>query len=728
MRVIIEKIQINSFGKLKNVVVTAEKGINILSAPNESGKSTLASFIKFAFYGFAGTRSHKLTENERKLYTPWEGEICEGAIAFTADKEKYILRRRCSAAGKETCEVINRVTNKPEFAGLVPGEAIFGVSEEIFSRTLFFRQLTVPQPTDDILADRLRDIAISADEQVSTKKAIKRLTDAKNELKGKMGNGLIPKAEAERDELDEKITLATDLRREADRLNGELNKRSAIIQSSEGKLKALNGERRNMEKYDSFIKLQNIARLKQDENDARAEYEAVSSGLLAQADSGVFSELTAQHTALISQQHTCESLKERLDNAEKEVSGIKTQMPMSASEAEYAEGLISSSKNKSTLCFALAALCAVAGVALFFLSTLPVAIGTVAFGGVLAALGVIILLKPSSYAKGKGISLQQLKSALEELPALERRLSDGEARAAQAKTEYQRSVSDYSRMKTTLESEIGKYLENDSTGDYTQRIQQILSLSSAVNEKKAVWQLKLQEYEQSLAGVDIDALAEDAKGAEKPERERATVDMEINFYTQQLARLTELNHRDELELAACEAKSGDVAVMIGKRDAISNTVDDLVIKHKAYERAIELINDAGSYMKSMVAPRISARADDYFSAATDGKYNSLEIDTRVSMSFGEDIQRSCDYLSAGTRDSAYLSLRLALADLLFADGAPVILDDAFVRLDNDRLNMMSKALGEASDKHQIFIFTHSDREASAMEQTNTPYSTITIKS
>ena len=168
--------------------------------------------------------------------------------------------------------------------------------------------------------------------------------------------------------------------------------------------------------------------------------------------------------------------------------------------------------------------------------------------------------------------------------------------------------------------------------------------------------------------------------------------------------------------------------MVGKRDSLNALISDLSVKHKAYEKAISAIEAAGDYMKSMVAPRIGARADEYFSAATGGKYSAFEVDTRLSMSYGEDFRRSCDYLSAGTRDSAYLSLRLALADMLFGGcGVPIILDDAFVRIDDSRLRMMSGALAEAAKKHQIIIMTHSDRESNALADVGLDYTEISLK-
>ena len=133
-------------------------------------------------------------------------------------------------------------------------------------------------------------------------------------------------------------------------------------------------------------------------------------------------------------------------------------------------------------------------------------------------------------------------------------------------------------------------------------------------------------------------------------------------------------------------------------------------------------------MKSMVAPRIGERADTYFGIATDGAYGGFEVDTKLSMTFDNGFRRSCDYLSAGTRDSAYLSLRLALADTLFGGGGvPVVLDDAFAHIDDDRLVSVSKAILLASQKHQIFIFTHGDREEKALDTVRVGYTKITIE-
>ncbi len=728
MDVRIKKIEIVSFGKLKNVVVNANEGINILSAPNESGKTTLASFIKFVFYGFVGGRMQSLTDNERKLYTPWDGEVSEGSVTVCADDTEYIIHRRCAPSGKETVEVTNRISGANEFVGEVPGEVLFGVGEEIFSRTVFFRQMTLPQSKDEVLADRLRDIAISADEQVSTKKAVSRLNDSKNELKGRAGNGLIPRAERERDELEQRISEAMELREESMRLREAVNKRLLTITEAEQRLADLKKERKNIEKYEAVLALRKLNRLSVEEDRAREEYERVSAGLKKQADGSAFGALSAKNAEYVAQQRSFEAVSLALKDAERDRDAVYDEMPLDDESAKQAQAIIKRSEKTAKLLFILAAVSAVVGLLIYFATSSPAGFLGLALAVVIAAVGGVMLGKPAALAKEYGLeNTSQLKTLIENLPVYEQQLSDLNDRIAQLQAEYTQSREKTAQLKSELDAEIGKYADL-SDGDYSQQIEYILSASAESGEKLALWRAKKQELDNAKEGIDVDALAEEAKGAVEPERDRAQVDRDISFYSGQYTQLSELNRRDELEITALEARGGDLAVMVGKRDALDARIAELSLKHKAYEKAIKAIEDAGNYMKSMVAPRIGERADEYFTAATGGKYSSFEVDTKLSMSFGEDFRRSCDYLSAGTRDSAYLSLRLALADMLFGGcGVPILLDDAFGRIDDSRLRMMSGALASAAKKHQLFILTHGSREKQALSDIGAEFSEIEIK-
>ena len=91
------------------------------------------------------------------------------------------------------------------------------------------------------------------------------------------------------------------------------------------------------------------------------------------------------------------------------------------------------------------------------------------------------------------------------------------------------------------------------------------------------------------------------------------------------------------------------------------------------------------------------------------------------------VSRDCDYLSAGAKDSAYLSLRLALTELFFAGaGMPLILDDAFGRLDDERLASMLKVLSAAGEKHQIFLLCCTSREEDTLEKMGTAFVTLRL--
>ncbi len=729
MDVRILKLNILSFGKLKETSVALSSGINVLSAPNESGKSTLASFLKFVFYGFSGARKEALSENEKKLYTPWDSDINEGSIDFLADGVEYTVHRRCPASGKETVEITKRSSGERVFVGDIPGEVFFGVSEEIFVRTLFFRQLSAPQSKDEILADRLRNIAISADEQVETKKAVARLNDAKNELKSRMGNGIIPKAERERDSLEEAISESVVLKREVVRLREEIKKNEALIEEDREKLKTLSAERKNIEKYEAFLKLKGIKRLLLEESDAKAEYEKSMGGLKKRDEGSAFGSLVAKNTEYVAERRDCENIAARLASAERELSELEAQIPFGVEDAERADKELKTARKIWQLCLYSAIAAAVIGLLVYFAAGTPAGFLGLALAVILIGAGAVFLAKPNALVKELGLgSVSELRSSIDSLPALREKLVQASATVARLRDSLDDSRLRCKKLKSELDSGIGDYIDASPNADYEQKIQFILKASAESGEKLAVWRAKREALDAASEGIDIEALAAEAEDARTPEREKAVVDREIKFYTQQLNHISERNRATELDCAEAEGKSGDTATLVSKRDSLNARIAELSIKHKAYELAIEAIEEAGDYMKSMVAPRIGARADEYFSAATGGKYKAFEIDTRLSMSYGEDFRRSCEYLSAGTRDAAYLSLRLALADMLFGGcGVPIVLDDAFVRIDNTRLLNMSAALGEAAKKHQIVILTHSNRETEALSTAGIGFTEISFE-
>ena len=111
---------------------------------------------------------------------------------------------------------------------------------------------------------------------------------------------------------------------------------------------------------------------------------------------------------------------------------------------------------------------------------------------------------------------------------------------------------------------------------------------------------------------------------------------------------------------------------------------------------------------------------DIFKKLTGGRYSSLSVSKSLDMAveqtelFGT---HEIGYLSQGTVDQAYLSLRLAISRLI-SDGKPmpVFLDDSLSFYDDKRTTAALEFLKEYSLSTQLLMFTcHNSISESAKE-------------
>ena len=130
---IIRSLDIVHFGKLKNVRIQLKDGVNIITGENESGKTTIASFVRGMFYGLP--RDSALYSR----YLPYDFEGNFGGRMVVADKEaRYEIER---SFPEESLTVRNADTGEafsdPEavLAGLLRG-----VTEEEYVSSGFLSQ------------------------------------------------------------------------------------------------------------------------------------------------------------------------------------------------------------------------------------------------------------------------------------------------------------------------------------------------------------------------------------------------------------------------------------------------------------------------------------------------------------------------------------------------------------------------------------------------------------
>ena len=90
------------FGKFQDRAFTFEDGFNIVKGDNESGKSTLLGFIKFALYG-VGRKNPNVDVGERERALSWNVGVAAGSLTVEDENgKKYRIERNGRAGARGT--------------------------------------------------------------------------------------------------------------------------------------------------------------------------------------------------------------------------------------------------------------------------------------------------------------------------------------------------------------------------------------------------------------------------------------------------------------------------------------------------------------------------------------------------------------------------------------------------------------------------------------------------
>ena len=176
-----------------------------------------------------------------------------------------------------------------------------------------------------------------------------------------------------------------------------------------------------------------------------------------------------------------------------------------------------------------------------------------------------------------------------------------------------------------------------------------------------------------------------------------------------------------VRLGQCQGRMealGDRNVLRIQLDKVNGRIAELEKFYGAAVLAQQTLETARQELQRRFAPRISQRAQELFGILTDGRYQRIALGEDLAVSTaaeGEDTLRSSLWRSDGTADQLYLALRLAVAEEL-TPNAPLVLDDAFVRFDDDRLKEILKILKQSGESKQVLLFTCQSRERKIMEE------------
>ena len=197
-----------TFGKLAHETLTLKPGLNVIQAPNEWGKSTWCAFLAAMLYGLdTRAKSTKSALAEKEHYAPWSGAPMEGRMEICWNGRDITIERSTRGRipmGDFRAYETRSGLDVPELNARNCGQMLLGVEKSVFLRSGFIRFGDIPVSQDDALRARLNALVTTGDESGAGEKLAKNLKELKNRCRYHK-TGLLPQAEAERDELEEQI-------------------------------------------------------------------------------------------------------------------------------------------------------------------------------------------------------------------------------------------------------------------------------------------------------------------------------------------------------------------------------------------------------------------------------------------------------------------------------------------------------------------------------------------
>ncbi|MBQ8551802.1 MAG: AAA family ATPase [Clostridia bacterium] len=708
----IEKMHIDTFGKLSDFDLELSPGMNIIEGANESGKSTLAAFIKFVLYG--------VNSREREQLLSWRTGGAAGSLTVCVDSHRYRIER-AMVGSREAVQLIDGENNMPIrglLDGTTPGELFLGVDAEMFAATAFVSQVGGMSAGGSKVSEGIENILFSADENVNTQRAIAKLDAARASLlhKNEKGGRLF-ELDTECAELE--VKLADALRVHEDILSKEAQLADSREKQESAAARALElGGKIKQFEVNALLELFGRKRV----------IEARMSALHEQLETA-----NAQDLAVL----------EKMDGYEKKHSLLKRELDEIAARSreqrqtepdpeldeyiklggrEALEAKMESCRVKSKAYVAVGIVALLFGLAEMAFGLRPMMTGgtphtaLAAVGGVLAALAVtLFILSLRARKRAEDIELyydfdalecaaDDLKAARETAKFTSLALSDANRRYDELCEEIKREcgcgadelAARCAEQTVKMRESNGLKSEYDK---YATLLSQMNTQLGAYNEDEL---REMIDEGADMSDIDIDNLSEMRR--------------EADFASKMASSLEK--HCGELEktLAGLYPVSEDPKSLADKLAARKSERCTLQKKHAAYKLAYEKLCEASESLRRSVAPRLAADAAQNMAYITDGKYRELGVGADLSMSAEtESGQRTLDVLSAGTQDAAYLCLRLALISLLYRKSEPpMIYDESFIRQDDVRLTNLLRLI--SVQKSQSLIFTSNDREPTLMRK------------
>lgn len=728
-----------AFGRLDQDTLELKEGLNIIQAPNEGGKSTWAAFLKAMLYGIdTRERDRKGALADKNRYQPWSGRPMEGELALKWLGRDILLRRgprgnvpmgSFSAVYAGSGEPVEGLSES------CCGELLVGAGREVYERSAFLGQGGAAVGSTPELERRIAALVSSGEEDVSPSQVRERL---KEWLRRRQYNrsGLIPRLEEElaqveatlgemeraageqaqararRVELEERRRQLEEeaqayRRLDQDALNGRFFQAAQALQEAQKRCETLEGELGRFGEIPKREKLKGaqgeLGYLKALEEEIRQGEEALKKAEEAWEE--------ARRAAL----------DDRFGSMTGQEAAQRAAEDQAAAQRLLDRAAVLARRRPLSLLFLAACLALSAGAAFGLHLSVEVCAGVGAgIGLVLAGLCVALL----GGARKKN---------LEKATALLRRYRVQQPQEiARAAEEYARREEEARRAHEALRTLRGslndrKARRDNSRGDlldfvhtFAPEVHDLFGCSAAISRALNIEdRLALARERREGARKLYDELSAqggqlvlEAGGVPIPEHTREEVAQGLHAAEGALEQV----ERALAQTQGARDALGNQTALEARREELAEELERRRTEYQALTQALEVLDRAEAALRERFSPALNRRAGELLSRLTAGRYREVTLTRELEASArGADslMPRRTLELSQGTAEQVYLAVRLAICQLCLPqdDPAPLVLDDALVTFDGERLALALDTLAELAKERQILLFTCQDREA-----------------
>nr|WP_325232705.1 AAA family ATPase [uncultured Oscillibacter sp.] len=720
-----------TFGKLREQTLELQEGLNILQAPNETGKSTWCAFLLAMLYGVnTKERDRSGVLADKNHYAPWSGGSMSGRLDCRTGEDALTLfrttRRQTAPMGDFQALYTGTADPVPGLTGANCGEMLLGVSREVYARSAFIRQGGVAVTQDPGLERRIAALVTSGEEDTSYTEAVEAL---KKQLNRRRHNktGQLPTLEAELQETEALLASQAELFRQRE----SLLSRSAELEVRETSLKE---ELSALDRWDRHQKRQKLQRV--EEAALQAEEQAAALRRRLEEEGIPENDLTGRLRGAIVNLNTLRKNAEKAQGKYDEAKAALAQAEEALSASPFAGQTAEEARRTAAdplptakrplaplLLTALACLCAALGAGYgVYVSTskLYAALGTAAGLLILTAL-VSLLLWRRAGNKARAAALTARYQTAD--PAAITALADAYvtllANRDAAKQEAAAKAAAAQGLWQSVDVNADGILEE--VRRFAPAAYDIPSADAALRAS-ALLRKELREAEKIAheARLRAEFQSGDAPAPENPDapsptpppRSREAAAEELAAVQADLTLLRSNLDRVAGRLAA----AGDPLTLQAAAERLTDEIAALEGEYAAIELAMSTLAHANTQLQGRFSPALGTRAAEIFGRLTGGAYTGVILDKALHVSAESadaGVPRDAGYLSAGAADQLYLAVRLAVCDLVLPleNAVPIVLDDALASFDDARCAAALDYLRKEAETRQILLFTCHSREA-----------------